>query len=728
MVVAQVLLDANATTPQRRGRRAVNILVVRNPDHSSSEDDTPANSAAFSASSGYNTARSRPPTTRAPSPDWRPLSPPGRRALLPLPPQRTPSERIIVAVTHDTESYVVVDITKQTDAQAVRERILTKLHIPDDLHASFAIYRTELGGFTIGGALDDNQLLIDCQHFGDDRGSLKFLAQRADAPTDDLDIPIIPPSNAPVPPMLPSLSTFSPGASSASDRLVPKHFGSYEADFDIQTRPPIETLHHRAADRHGRQLSSSSRIVRRQVRRRDSGSAGHNANQLDNLAPPTVPILASIPQQQQAHARIGSETIDNAHERDLALAAEERRREERKHWQAKRDANLEQKRQQWAKQHSNRVPPGEAAPAATPMLATPILVQTDTREMRCLMECTRLSARAARTVGRQMKDGLVQQQPRTSVRQQGTETVYAHEPSPPQPQQLAQQSVRQFGRQPSPEGGYGQPRASQQQSAPQPQPSYPSQNQVSTNQYMQNTTSRIVPPGPPPGAMLPRIPGADYISQGQQARFAGIGMGGSEQPEGSYRGAGITGRPQSPQPQSGACSTGNLHDANNSQIPLPPIPTVQNLAKPIIEVPSSESPLSATEAPPIMGQASPMAPAVGLGVKRYKKLLAGESGEVSGPLWQIPKQNSTPAMSASSSSSTSLIPRTATHPTPKPPVVITRIMPESEVIAHLGDHGCDDITDQLDLTSSSAHPVFTGGFGDIYRANLLDGTQVAIKA
>ncbi|KAG8686467.1 hypothetical protein FRC08_012497, partial [Ceratobasidium sp. 394] len=355
MAAVQDPLDA--TTPRRRGRRAINILVVANPDHSSSEDDTPASSATFysPAASNYNPAHSRPPTIRAPSPrrppsprrhpqlagaaasprtlaspsptsyvsasgssarssnspgpestpppptpnhglppldlafttkqshvtpnlpvgedsdnqpessaaphapvypphvrrtsdgiramqspsTRRPFSPPGRHAL--SPPQRTPSERIIVAVTHDAENYVVVDITGQTDAQAIRERILSKLHIPDDLHPSFAIYRTELGGFAIGGALDNNQLLIDCQHFGDDRGSLKFLAQRADAPTDDVDIPVMPPSNAPVPPLLPSLSTFSPGAmrmpsmsrrpgsaSPASDR-PPEHMNGYEA-------------------------------------------------------------------------------------------------------------------------------------------------------------------------------------------------------------------------------------------------------------------------------------------------------------------------------------------------------------------------------------------------------------------------------------------------------------------------------------------------------------------
>ncbi|KAG8701972.1 hypothetical protein FRC09_005026 [Ceratobasidium sp. 395] len=116
-------------------------------------------------------------------------------------------------MTCDPENSAHVVITGQTDAQATRERILRKLHIPDDLHTSFAIYRTELGGFAIGGALGNNQLLIDCQHFGDDHGSLRFLAQRANAPTDNLNIPVMPPSNAtPAPPMLSSQSTVSPGA------------------------------------------------------------------------------------------------------------------------------------------------------------------------------------------------------------------------------------------------------------------------------------------------------------------------------------------------------------------------------------------------------------------------------------------------------------------------------------------------------------------------------------
>ncbi|KAG9105265.1 hypothetical protein FRC07_009442, partial [Ceratobasidium sp. 392] len=60
-------------------------------------------------------------------------------------------------------------------------------------------------------------------------------------------------------------------------------------------------------------------------------------------------------------------------------------------------------------------------------------------------------------------------------------------------------------------------------------------------------------------------------------------------------------------------------------------------------------------------------------------------------------------------------------------VLISRIMSTSEVVTHLVDHGCKDITDQLDLTSCSDYPVSNGGFGDVYKVNLRDGAQVAVK-
>ncbi|KAG9119100.1 hypothetical protein FRC07_006058, partial [Ceratobasidium sp. 392] len=51
----------------------------------------------------------------------------------------------------------------------------------------------------------------------------------------------------------------------------------------------------------------------------------------------------------------------------------------------------------------------------------------------------------------------------------------------------------------------------------------------------------------------------------------------------------------------------------------------------------------------------------------------------------------------------------------------------TEVIARLVEQGCANITNRLDLASCSVYPISRGGFGDIYRGKIQDGTQVAIK-
>ncbi|KAF8597625.1 kinase-like protein [Ceratobasidium sp. AG-I] len=59
---------------------------------------------------------------------------------------------------------------------------------------------------------------------------------------------------------------------------------------------------------------------------------------------------------------------------------------------------------------------------------------------------------------------------------------------------------------------------------------------------------------------------------------------------------------------------------------------------------------------------------------------------------------------------------------------LTDLMPASKIIALLKSHGCLDITKDLDLEKCTKHPLFGGGFGDIYFGKLRDGTQVAIKS
>ncbi|KEP47259.1 tyrosine kinase catalytic domain protein [Rhizoctonia solani 123E] len=67
------------------------------------------------------------------------------------------------------------------------------------------------------------------------------------------------------------------------------------------------------------------------------------------------------------------------------------------------------------------------------------------------------------------------------------------------------------------------------------------------------------------------------------------------------------------------------------------------------------------------------------------------------------------------------------HKFPDIPVTISGAMPTADILAHLGKHGCSEVTNQVDLSKSSDYPVVAGGFGDIYRGALYDGTQVSIK-
>lgn len=58
---------------------------------------------------------------------------------------------------------------------------------------------------------------------------------------------------------------------------------------------------------------------------------------------------------------------------------------------------------------------------------------------------------------------------------------------------------------------------------------------------------------------------------------------------------------------------------------------------------------------------------------------------------------------------------------------LNSLMSTTQVITHLGNHGCENITDRLDLSSCSVYPISSGGFGDVYRGKLLGSSQVAIK-
>ncbi|KAG8782246.1 hypothetical protein FRC12_021034 [Ceratobasidium sp. 428] len=62
-----------------------------------------------------------------------------------------------------------------------------------------------------------------------------------------------------------------------------------------------------------------------------------------------------------------------------------------------------------------------------------------------------------------------------------------------------------------------------------------------------------------------------------------------------------------------------------------------------------------------------------------------------------------------------------------PQNIISRRMPIDAVIERLVNHGCPNITSDLNLALCDQVPYSGGGFGDVHQGMLLDGTKVALK-
>ncbi|KAK7056018.1 hypothetical protein R3P38DRAFT_3566357 [Favolaschia claudopus] len=91
--------------------------------------------------------------------------------------QSLPTTRIMLSA--NAEQYRVVAITGARNGASIRERIFSKLSIPDHSQFAFSVYQSEVGVFAIGGALTDSRLFELCREQGDSSGSLKFFVSTA---------------------------------------------------------------------------------------------------------------------------------------------------------------------------------------------------------------------------------------------------------------------------------------------------------------------------------------------------------------------------------------------------------------------------------------------------------------------------------------------------------------------------------------------------------------------
>ncbi|KAG8984001.1 hypothetical protein FRB94_013663 [Tulasnella sp. JGI-2019a] len=87
----------------------------------------------------------------------------------------TSTERLVITATADTEYYLIVEITGASDALAIRERIFSKLGIPEEEHQAYSIYRS---GFGETNPIIDQNLTMYSASWSDSEGTLKLLVQR----------------------------------------------------------------------------------------------------------------------------------------------------------------------------------------------------------------------------------------------------------------------------------------------------------------------------------------------------------------------------------------------------------------------------------------------------------------------------------------------------------------------------------------------------------------------
>ncbi|KAG8732076.1 hypothetical protein FRC11_000788 [Ceratobasidium sp. 423] len=85
------------------------------------------------------------------------------------------SRKLLIVVTTDGEKYVVVDVSRVGTGVAIKEKIMTAVKIPDRERSQYLIFRTEIGEYIVGDALNSELLYKLCVEHGDSKGSLKLI-------------------------------------------------------------------------------------------------------------------------------------------------------------------------------------------------------------------------------------------------------------------------------------------------------------------------------------------------------------------------------------------------------------------------------------------------------------------------------------------------------------------------------------------------------------------------
>ncbi|WFD30100.1 mitogen-activated protein kinase kinase kinase [Malassezia sp. CBS 17886] len=90
------------------------------------------------------------------------------------------TDRVLIQATLDNEHFSVVNVSGVDSAPHIKECIFRKLQLPAGDLSQWSLHRTEIGYSDLAAApVDDDTLLALCLQLGDDKGTVKFLVQRA---------------------------------------------------------------------------------------------------------------------------------------------------------------------------------------------------------------------------------------------------------------------------------------------------------------------------------------------------------------------------------------------------------------------------------------------------------------------------------------------------------------------------------------------------------------------